>query len=406
MNNYCISVDWLQVCCSCNGIKESVVKSANYTFQVRLSKTQTAMFCNLWKVYSNGFEVAHIQNAPRSSKLNKRLTLIKIENRVLYSAKYIELLYELMGALKCTYKGITRIDLCYDCNKYFNGRSPSRFINQFISKGVGKKGYIYRVGSDRFAAYGCKNRTSSAKVSSIRFGSEKSRIGAYIYDKTIELEEVKDKPWIRQMWEENGIVSNEKEHVFRSEISIKAQGTDILNMCTGELFRLSPNYLEHYENLRKIFHFYAKKYFDFRICNGQKNKRNYDQMQIFECDTAITCKPFSINKCADTGRMEKICYNKIKTLSETYTDLAEPRRKALQCALDFLQELSGIKMGKVTQEHYKEYLSNLKGQYFYDWHTLAYLATVEEARKSKIELQSMEFYAMYKNATLQDMGIE
>lgn len=406
MEKYCISVDWLQVCCSCNEIKEGIVASKNYKFDVKMTATQTAMFCNLWTVKSQGMEVATIQNKPRSPKLNRFLTLIKIENRVLYSVKYIELLYELMSALKCTYKGITRLDLCYDCNKFVNGRSPSRFINQFISKSAGETGYIYRRGSDKFAAYGSKSRTSSAKVSSIRYGSEKSRIGAYMYDKTLELQEVKDKPWIREMWKENGLISDEKNHIFRSEISIKAQGMDLLNMSTGELFRLSPSYLEHYENIVKIFHFYAHKYFDFRICNGQKNKRNYDNMQLFECSNEITCKPLSISKSADTGRMEKICYNKIKNLSETYTDIAEPRRNALQCAMDFLSELSGLKMGIVAQQHYKQYLDNLKGHYFYDWHTLAYLATIEEARKSKQELQSMEFYAQYNNASLQDLGIE
>lgn len=403
MEKYCISIDWLQVCCLCNNIKEGEYHSQNYKFDVRLSEIETAMFKKLYTVKRLGKEVAVIQTTPRSPKLNQGLTLVKLDNRVLYSTSYIKLLYELMDCMNMKYKGITRLDLCYDCNKFVNGRSPSRFINQFISKEVGEKGYIYRRGSDKFAAYGSKSKSSKAKVSSIRFGSGKSRIGAYMYDKTIELQEVKDKPWIREMWLENGLISNEKDHVFRSEISIKSQGMDILNMSTGELFRLSPNYLEHYENIVKIFHFYAAKFFDFRICNGQANKRNYDKLQLFECNTKITCKPLYISSSADTGRMEKICYNKIKKLSETYIELAEPRRRALQCALDFLQELSGIKMGIVAQQHYKQYLDNLKGQYFYDWHTLAYLATIEEARKSKQELQAMEVYALYENACIEDI---
>lgn len=403
MEKYCISVDWLQVCCLCNGITEGEYLSKNYRFDVKMSELQTAMFEQLFIVRRMGKEVAVIQHKPRSPKLNKGLTLIKIDNRVLYSTEYIRLLYELMEVLNMNYKGITRLDLCYDCNKYTNGRSPSRFINQYISKEVGEKGYIYRRGSDKFAAYGSKSKSSKAKVSSIRFGSGKSRIGTYIYDKTIELQEVKDKPWIREMWKENGLVSNEKEHVFRSEISIKAEGMDILNMSTGELFRLSPIYLEHYNNIVKLFHFYAAKYFDFRICNGQVNRRNYDKLQIFEIYEKVTCKPMQISSSCDTGRMEKICYNKIKKLSETYSELAEPRRKALQCALDFLSELSGVKMGIVAQQHYKQYLDNLKGCYFYDWHTLAYLATIEEARKSKQELQAIETYALYENACLEDI---
>lgn len=397
MENHCISIDWLQVCCLCNEIVEGLYTTKNYKFDVKMSSLQTAMFQHVYIVKSKGLPIANIQIAPRSSKLNQKLTLIKLENRVLYSHRYIEMLYELMSALKCTYKGITRLDICYDCNKFVNGRSPSRFINQFIAKEVGEKGYIYRRGSEKFAAYGSKSKSSKAKVSSIRFGSERSRIGAYMYDKTIELQEVKDKPWIREMWAENGLISDENTHVFRSEISIRSQGMDILNMSTGELFRLSPRYLEHYDSIKKLFYFYAYKYFDFRICNGQKCKKNYDKLALFECKEEITCKPYYISSSADTGRMEKICANKLQKLSETYVDLAEPRRQALQCAMDFLKELSGLKMGKVTQEHYKNYLNNLKGQMFYDWHTLAYLATIEEAHRAKKELQAMELYAMYEN---------
>jgi hypothetical protein len=398
MEKYCISIDWLQVCCTCNEIIEGEYNTANYTLNVSLTSTQTAMFQDLHKVTIRGIEVANIQSKPRSPKLNSKLVLIKIDNRVLYSTKYIELLYEIMGALKCKYKGITRLDLCYDCNKYTNGRSPSRFINQFISKEAGTLGYVYRKGSDKFAAYGSKSRTSNAKITSIRFGSEKSKIGAYIYDKTIELQEVKDKPWIREMWKKNGLVSNEKTHVFRSEISIKSQGMDILNMSTGELFRLSPQYLEHYDRIVKLFHFYAKKYFDFRINTGQSLKENYKHLYLFECDCDITCKPIYISKSADTGRMEKICYNKLQRLTETYTDQAESVRNALVCAMDFLQHLSGLKLGISEREHYKRYLDTLKGHYFTDWHDLAYLAVIEESRKARIELDAEMVYRELQNA--------
>lgn len=401
MEKYCISIDWLQVCCICNGITEGKHYSPNYKFKTEIVGSETAMFKELYVVKHQGIPVATIQTKPRSPKLNQKLTLIKIENRILYSQKYIELLYELMDALKCTYKGITRLDICYDCNKYTNGRSPSRFINNFISKHQGDKGDIYRRGSDKFAAYGSKTISSEAKITSIRFGSEKSRTGCYIYDKTLELKEVKDKPWIREMWNENGLISNDKTHVFRSEISIKSQGMDVLNMGTGELFRLSPRYLEHYESIVKLFHFYARKFFDFRICAGQKLRKNYDRLYLFECTCDITCKPVYISKKADTGRMERICYNKLQKLSETYTDLAEQNRRALVCAMDFLQTLSGVKMGISAKEHYKRYLDSIKGHYYQDWHAIAYLATIEEARQKKLAIESEITYQMYTSAPLE-----
>ena len=66
---------------------------------------------------------------------------------------------------------------------------------------------------------------------------------------------MKDKPWIRETWEKNGLINSDSVHVWRSEISIKADGKDLLNMGTGELFRLSPRYLEAQEQVEKLVHF-------------------------------------------------------------------------------------------------------------------------------------------------------
>ncbi len=140
------------------------------------------------------------------------------------------MLYDLISTLHLTYKGITRLDLCYDCNYFSNHKSPAKFIQDFVFKEVGKNGYIYRKGSSKFTCHGSKTSTSSSKITSIAFGSNNNKVRQYIYDKTIELEEVKDKPWIREYWELNGLISDEKTHVWRTEISIKSQGMDILNL--------------------------------------------------------------------------------------------------------------------------------------------------------------------------------
>lgn len=401
MENYCISVDWLQTYCLGNLITEGEYTGKNYKFSIQLQDYETPQFKRVYKVMCRNLEYATIQQFPRTRVINAKATLVKLSNRVLYSQKYIEFLYDLQETLHLLYKGITRIDICYDCNKYFNGRSVPRFLKCYLEKDMGEIGSIYRRGSDKFTAHGSKSKTSVSKITSMRFGSDKSRIGAYVYDKTLELEEVKDKPWIRKMWEENGLVSTETEHVWRSEISIKSEGTDLLNMDSGQLFRLSPSYMQHAEAIKKLFYIYAQKVFDFRMCNGQKLKRNYDKLKLFECTEIISTKPYYVPTSADTGRVEKMCYNRLKLLSEKYTDLAEQRRISLSDTMQFLSELAGKKQSIVKREKENMYLDAIKGYKFLEMEDIIYFQALENARIKRQEIDAEDLYTWtYKNAQI------
>lgn len=394
MEKYCISVDWLQTYCLGNEIVVGKYLKDDFVFDVQLQEAETAQFKRLYSVKMQGLEIATIQQEPRTKVINNKATLVKLSNRVLYSQRYVSILYALQAVLKLTYKGITRLDICYDCNAFHGGRSIPRFIKNYVQLPMGEKGSLYRRGSDKFAAYGSKSRTSDSKITSIRYGSEKSRIGSYMYDKTLELKEVKDKPWIREMWKENGLVSDEKTHVWRSEISIKCEGMDILNMDSGQLFKLSPCYLEHYKAIDKLFHIYAGKVFDFRICNGQINKKNFDKLQLFECDVDITSKPYYVSKSADTGRMERICYNKLQKLSREYVDLSEPRRLGLISAMDFLQELTGEKTRTLYLKHYEQYLNNFYANKFISFDEKLYLYAIESVNQAKKDVDPCILYDM------------
>lgn len=390
---YAISVDWLQVytlISNSSPIPVGAISTSNgFTFSFTLLDYQSAMFKNVVEVKLGTFQCAVMECTPRSPKLNSSMCLIKLSNRVLYSNRYILILYSLMDSIHVIYKGITRIDLCYDCNRFADGRSPARFINNFVMKPDTEIGGYCRKGSDEFICHGKKSSGSSSKINYISFGSPQSRVRSYIYDKTIELAEVKDKPWIRELWEQNGLISNEKTHVFRSEISIKSEGTDLLNMNTGELFRLSPIYLESQPSIEKLFHYYAYKYLHFRINGGQKYRKNYARMELFAHKPEITCKPTHISKLADTGRMEKIVYNKLEKLSTEYSDLSEARRASLQSAMEFLKELQGIKSSTLANEQYKSYLDSFKGTKFVDIHVSDYFDSIQ-ARNEAFEAYQRE----------------
>lgn len=430
MPNYCISVDWLQVYCRGNYPVEGTYQLSSYQgydpvvphVTVRLEPIRTPIFDYVFCLSYDEIEIATLMACPKTCLMPRDAISLKMHNRVLYSAKYVPLLYQLCESLHIVIQGITRIDFCYDCNSIEGYKNVADFLMDYISKKPGKKGHIRRKGSARFTCNGSRDWYNCAKITSMRWGSMASDIGAYCYDKTLELLEVKDKPWIREMWEMNGlqyeyskelnalsddeIKSDSKlhtlnkyviKHVWRFEISVKAKGTNLLNISTGELFRLSPDYIENQKVVEKLFRDYAAKVFDFRINTGQRNVRFYKKMEIFGNSGKVTMKPYYIPKGHDTGRSEKVCLNKLSKLQAQYTDLSEHYVRGIEDAKEFIRQLCGVKSWRARKEREREYLEGLKGIEFVDESFIELLRDIEENRQREDELNrlmaSESFYA-------------
>lgn len=386
MEKYCISVDWLQVCCYSNNLayllnNDYYNKVDSLPYWLELQPLETRNFARFIRVHTkvgNDWRYcADILAVPRSTMLNSNIVLVKIHNRFLYSQNYIKLLYNICATFKLSIKGLTRLDLCYDCNSFHNGLKPHKFIKEFVTAEFDSPRYIYKVGAKQFRVYGGKSVSSATKFSGIEFGSGKSSKRCYIYDKTRELEEVKDKPWIRQYWQENGLISDAKTHVYRAEISIKCDGMDLLNMSTGELFKLSPEYLKSQPAIEKLFHFYAARMFRFHRKGKHTRVRDYDRIELFENSPIITCKPKKICVNADTGRTEKICVSTLSKLSCQYSDLSQEYSSALSRCITFLSEVAGIKYAKAKLAKEIQGIEAFKGIQFKEQGYIEYFALVE-----------------------------
>lgn len=390
MEKYCISVDWLQVCCYSNNLafllnNDYYNKVDSLPYWLELQPLETRNFARFIRVHTkvgNDWRYcADILAVPRSTMLNSNIVLVKIHNRFLYSQNYIKLLYNICATFKLSIKGLTRLDLCYDCNSFHNGLKPHKFIKEFVTAEFDSPRYIYKVGAKQFRVYGGKSVSSATKFSGIEFGSGKSSKRCYIYDKTRELKEVKDKPWIRQYWQENGLISDEKTHVYRAEISIKCDGMDLLNMSTGELFKLSPEYLQSQPAIERLFHFYAARMFRFHRKGKHTRVRDYDRIELFENSPVITCKPKKVCVNADTGRTEKVCVSTLSKLSCQYSDLAQEYSGALSRCITFLSEVAGIKYAKEKLAKEIQGIEAFKGIQFKEQSYIEYFALVEALGK-------------------------
>lgn len=393
--NYCISLDWLEVCCYGSQIQAGEFYMNGHPYTIVDTQRETAIFTRLFEIKYHGLVVAEVKQVPRSSALRRNLSLVKLSNRCLYCEDWGNILGGLLNALKFRYHGITRLDICYDCNYFADGRAPKKFIRDFVMKPLEERGAIYLAGCSQFNAYGRKSISSNGSFNYIAFHSNSSQKRGYIYDKTLELKEKKDKPWIRDMWERNGLISNDKVHVWRAEISLRSGGTDLLNLQTGKLFKLHFNYMKNYEQIEKVFRFYAAKVFDFRTNQGQKNRRNFSRLELFSKDYIPTCVPKRMSVKADCGRAEKVCYNKLVALTSTYTDLAESVKSSMYCAMAFIKGLQTIKEERYMAEVTKHYLDHFGGTRFISTEEYAYMEACSQLQSKRLEDSPEYLYSKY-----------
>lgn len=398
MSNYAISVDWLQVYCTGRHIIPGDYHSELGTFRVYLSERKTKLWNRVLVIKLQEKPCAVICQEPRSPQLDKLATTVKIENRFLYYQGYVKLLWSLLKCLSLTYKGLTRLDIALDCNKLRGGMKVDRLIYNYVMKPEGAKGAISRKYDKEYRLTGNKNPGKNAMLTSIRFGTENSRIAAYIYDKSKELQEVKDKPWIREVWEQNGLKNEDGSHVWRFEISIKAQGRELLNTQTGVVFRLSPDCLVSQQSVEQLFMCYAESVFNFSRCEGQKNKRHYKRLQLWDTKAELTYKPYHNSRNADTGRTEKICYNKLDQLRETYTDMAAGLDHSIVQTMKFLDLLSDIKHNRHQQEKRANELSRFKAGRFMLHEVRDMLNAFQSAADADRQREDTRLANLYENA--------
>lgn len=383
MWKYHCNIDWLQTYCLGNVLSDGMYSDGNLQFQVVAKHEETKLFRYIYNVYHNGQKVATVTQGPKTPVINPRASLVKLENRVLYCEKFVVILQALQKALRFTYKGITRIDVACDFNTFYGGRSVPKFIKTYVMSEPSDKDHIYRRGSDEFYIRGNKKKNQASTFNYIRLGKKDSRVHAYIYDKTQELKEVKDKPWIKEAWERAGLKNDDDTHVWRAEISIKNEGSQLLDMGTGQLFKLAPDYLTTQDAVQNLFMFYARKYMDFRKKRKSGKLSKYDKVQLFKIDACESCVPKYIPTSIQTGRTEKICANRLKQIIETYQDLTHDEYVAVTGTIHLLNMLSAVKRTKVECTRNMHALDSFKTWDYVSVAQMSYLEIVDRLHQKR-----------------------
>lgn len=263
------------------------------------------------EVLYRSYSIASIACDPIDERHRRDGGAIKLANAVLYVADWFFILMDVLATLQWQPLNITRVDFAADFNYFLNGLDPSTFLRKYVTKN--KASYL-RVGSNKCAVYLIKEMRCTI-FDSIRWGSRQSGVSVYMYNKTKELTEKKDKPWIREMWKEAQLSSTRP--VWRVEISITSQGLGLKNLYSHMCHNLYVDEFRDKNMTRDMFRVYAAKYFRFlKTDPTAKRKRDLREVSLLDVTTDAPYKPIFLQESNDTGRMERIVSNKLDKLRD------------------------------------------------------------------------------------------
>lgn len=307
------------------------------------------------------YTVATVAAVPRDKKKNEKGCAIRISNYILYTRLWYDFLMDISNVLGWEIQNITRMDLAADFNYFWHGLYPETFIRKYL---CGRGEIYYRRGGNKYNVIGgkkmIKDKTRLDKLvvenhlDTLRFGTRASGVSVYLYNKSKELDEIKDKPHIRTAWQEAGL--NEKK-VWRLEFSISNQGTKMRDLTNGFVYTLFHDDVNTAEMVKQYFHAYAQKYFSFKVIrNGIGAKyKDLQDVELFDPESKVNLKPITISRLKECGKTDKVVYNSLEKAREYLASTDHSKMyeidKSIQLVQNYYRELYNIKHLATENEH-------------------------------------------------------
>lgn len=301
-----ICVDWLQLYC------DGSMFNPNKEYTWQLMKYQTKHFKKQWTVIYKNEEFATVQAEPNSNILPKEAMIVKFSNRELYGQNLRLLVDCFLHDNGITYKSITRLDLAVDFQRFATGDHPEKFIRKFMSCDYLKNG------RGKYCIFGEQKHIHTFDY--LRFGTKQSELNVYMYNKTKELEQVKDKPYIRKLWREFGMKDNKS--VWRLEFSMKGKACNFVDLESGETFKLDLSILDDSVLRKRVFSGLLKQYFEFKKNDGTKNKTRMETLVLFQ-NYDIELKPLYLPKEPCSAKSDKVFIKKLYQLDQELREVPE-----------------------------------------------------------------------------------
>lgn len=234
----CIHIDWLELYCKEDSL--NFPHNADYFrrqgYSVKEREYGTPVYREMFTILDEWMEpIIEIRRNPKSQRgvqqfgvLDPDACHVRLTNRTCYYAEPVKFLQEFIERHGLAYQRISRIDICLDFERFDSQDEPQKFLQRYMA------GRYAKINQANISCHG-KDLWDGRNWNSISWGQQKSMIGTKLYNKTMELAEVHDKPYIRQAWKACGLVEDEisltkhdangkvyNPQIWRLEFSIKS----------------------------------------------------------------------------------------------------------------------------------------------------------------------------------------
>lgn len=311
-----LSIDWLSVSCKANKERSQVPLFTTLKYSTRnFKKVEIVSYDNV--------PYCTMISEPASAIIPPDSVILKFENWLLYQPNFALLIDKIISDCGLTYKQINRLDLAIDFVHFANRYKPENLIKDFAS------GNIHHSGKAKFKIIG------TTAVDNIfdyfRIGTGNSLISIYLYNKSKELREVKDKLHIRELWKDNGLDTG--PDIWRLEVSLKSDTVKVLDMESGEIHPIDLVTVKDSVALSRLFRAAINGRFLFKRKSKDSNKSRWPVIQLFKDWSKIEHKTITTKYTTDVTKMHKVALKKYVDFFKE-VNISDPFKRA-----DFIEHI-------------------------------------------------------------------
>lgn len=356
--NKCIACDWLQLHVKVPQFNFQEISSTCYTIKEETHGTQ--QFKRLFRIYEKDREteeIAVLAAFPRADvMLTENSGILKIVNKYLYQSDLESFVRFFLKELNLSFVNITRIDAALDFEN-FDGLRPLRFIQMFADR------KLYKIRKSNFRLMGETFSVDSGKETggyeSLKFGKQTSNLTYQLYNKSLELAKVKEKPWIYDHWRANGWQGDSQ--VWRLEFNIWShpEGLALVDDDGTICDKIFFNDLGTISKIAELWVFFFNRNFGFcykeltKKGNIKKQSRS-TQLILFQDLTFIPGVKIKVSDKKDAGRSEKIFVRHLEKLNN------ELRGRDFELGVFFNEALTWVVETRALQTWAEKKLSGYK----------------------------------------------
>lgn len=291
----CINIDWLECYCleDAIGYPHDADYFRNKGWEVKEREYGTPMYEQMFTLYDHyGEPFVEVRRKPKSMNTAKGIfdqfaCHVRLVNRACYANDAARNLSDFIANNGFSFQRISRIDICLDFELFDYGDKPQDFLKRFMA------GRYSKINQANISAHGL-DQWDGREWNSISWGAKKSMVTTRFYNKTMELKQVHDKPYIRQAWYLCGLVDDwntlekkrrdgttYKPQIWRVEFAIKSSTKKwfVVEDYNGDRKRIKSihNTLDCYYDRKQIFQVFLSlchHYFHFKHVEFKESSKS------------------------------------------------------------------------------------------------------------------------------------